>query len=300
MLADKLCSLLTQAVRDCIRPHENVALFLSGGLDSAVIQAIAGLDLLYCVTWPDQDNLTVAKLAAPGKTVVPVTFSRDEMVEVLPEVARLTDGKGTWSQVCQWFAAKAARKDGADVVLTGESADELFGGYARYIVLAGLDWIYDHPKLEAYQGLIEYQVGTKEEVLNRMFSRTSTLKVRRPPEGSLVHAMAREEEAQGLPPLLECETAMIEAHGLSARYPFADQRVASFAHDLPPKALVTETETKHILREAARMLGVHDHIVNEKTKKGLFVPQSWRPAGEKEWSRRWFEKLMAEAWEAAA
>ena len=68
-----------------------------------------------------------------------------------------------------------------------------------------------------------------------------------------------------------------------------------FAGQLPPDQLVTEQETKHCLREAARLLGVHERITDEKTKRGLFIPQSWRPEGEAKWSRGWFEELMSNA-----
>jgi hypothetical protein len=101
----------------------------------------------------------------------------------------------------------------------------------------------------------------------------------------------------GLPPLLELESAMIEAHGMKAIYPFSADIVHSFAAELTDSDMVNDTETKHILRDAARLLGVHSTITDEVTKKGLFIPQSWRPDGDAMWSRRWFEDLMRKAYD---
>jgi asparagine synthase (glutamine-hydrolysing) len=290
---------ITKAIKDCIHPGERVAVQLSGGLDSAIIQAVAKLPDLYCVTWPEQDNITMAKLAARGHEVRTVTFTREEMLEVLPEVAHLTNGEGTWSQVCQWFACKQIAADGCTAVLTGEGADELFGGYTRYRILYWLDRMAADPLLADYRGIITHTIGTREEVLNRMLARTSTNKAGINLSGGMVEAMATLDTLFGLPPLLEYGEAMAAAHGLQCRFPFMAQGVIDAAAQLPQGVRVIERESKVPLRQVARELGVARPIVNEKTKKGLFIPQDWRPEGEPQWSRGWFEKLMREAYGTA-
>ena len=96
---------------------------------------------------------------------------------------------------------------------------------------------------------------------------------------------------------LKNQTACIEANGLKVRYPFMDPRVIEVARQIRPEALVTPWENKSILRDVGRDVGVHEFILDERNKKGLFIPQIWRPDGEPEWSSKWFNEAMLEAWE---
>ena len=293
--------ILIDAVRSASDGDGPVALQLSGGLDSAVIQAIGRFDRLYCCTFPDDgvDNMAIAKLAAMGKEVTPVTFTREQLVAVLPEVKRLTDGKGTWSQVCQWFLCKKAAEDGAKIMITGEGADELFGGYARYKILHHIEKCFSDPKLEAYRGIVRHMVGDRRDVLVRILSRTMpTWRADHiAPEAvtNLVKDAAATEFQHCLPALLEYGASMAGAYGLACRFPYMDPSVVEYASKLEACQMVTDDQTKAALRRTAERLGVHPRIVHEKTKRGLFVPPSWAPAGAPKWSRGWFEKLMEAA-----
>jgi asparagine synthase (glutamine-hydrolysing) len=294
-------AILFSAVMDAAQGEGPVAVQLSGGLDSAIIQAIGKFDRLYCCTFPDDgvDNMPAAILAAQGKEVVPVTFTREDLISVLPAVKGLTCGKGTWSQVCQWFLCRRAAEDGAKIVLTGEGADELFGGYARYKILHHIEQAFSDPKLEEYQGIIKHLFGDRRAVLINMLSRNMPrwiveMAAPKNPTNLVKDAAAIEFDCC-LPALLDHGAAMAEAHGLSCRFPFMDPAVVEYANSLEPSDMVSDEHTKVALRRAAARLGVHQQIVNEKTKKGLFVPPSWAPLGSPKWSRGWFEQLMEAA-----
>jgi len=305
---DILLGLLESAVTERCDTQDKVSVQLSGGLDSAIIQAIVDCNRLYCVTFPEDgvDNLTEAALASPGKEVIPVTFTRDEMLEVLPEVAELTQGVGTWSQVCQWFVNRKIAEDGATMVLIGEGADELFYGYARYRVCYWLERMREDPHLEAYSGILEHMFGQHGDILIRMLSRTTELSqatsaVFRNLEahtGNLVTDIAAIEEKEELPTLLKFGQIMAETHGLRCEFPFMDERVVRYAHQLPYQCKIDTYMNKSILRNVGKRLGIHPSIVYERTKKGLFIPPSWRPENEPLWSRKWFERLMTEAYES--
>lgn len=298
---DLLQETIEAAVKRCISP--GTCLQISGGLDSAIIQAVAQLDSLYCATWPDEDNLTAARKAALGHLVVPVTFTYDEMVEVLPRIAKLTDGNGTWSQVCQWFLCKKAAEDGCKAVVTGEGADELFGGYARYRILYWLDRIYADPLLCNYRSIIDHQLGRRSELVPVMLSRTSSAyemskmgNTSTPETESLVSHMMKMEFKNSLPSLLKYGEAMARDHGLECRFPYMDTEIIRFTATLKDNEKVDEHFNKVILRQLAKRLGIDPDIITETTKKGLYIPQSWAPVGHKPWSRNWFIGLMEEAY----
>jgi asparagine synthase (glutamine-hydrolysing) len=299
---DRIQELLTDSINDCISSADGpVAVQLSGGLDSALIQAIAKVDRLYCVTFPDDgvDNYTTACLAACGAPVVPVTFTRDDMLDVLPEVAKATDGRGTWSQVCQYFMNKKIAEDGATTVLTGEGADELFWGYSRYRILHHMDDIWQDPKLEAYHGIADDVLSGRRYLLARMLSRNIEEEVAwdlteyLTGNYLLVEEAARIDFNAFLPDLLRFGAQMAEIHGLDCEFPFIEDRIVDFAQELLPVEKINDDESKAILRDLARRLGVADEIINEQTKKGLFVPPSWGPDGT--WGRGWFTDLMRKA-----
>lgn len=308
-LVDHLMMLLTASVARSIGDKRGVALQISGGLDSAVIQAIAGLDELYCCTWPEFDNMERAKLAAMNHPVREVTFTREEMIEVaLPEVAKLTQGRGTWSQCCQWFLARAMAADGIKIELNGEGSDELFWGYSRYRVLYWLQRMIDDPLLEEYSGVIRHMLEAPADrpigqtLAHRMLARTD-------PRGAgrlmgawqragdrMLDTVARVDGFDGLPTLTRFEEVIAVAHGLEHRWPFLAPEIVAFADTLRPTDKIDAGESKRILRQVARELGVHRDIITETTKRGLVVPPTWAPKGDRQWSRGWFEELMREAW----
>jgi asparagine synthetase B (glutamine-hydrolysing) len=291
---------LTGAVKGAVGDGAGVTLQLSGGLDSAVVQAIARLPVVYCCTWPEMDNLEAASKVACRAQVRPVTFRRDEMLSVaLPEVARITRGRGTWTQCCQWFMARAMAADGFRIVMNGEGSDELFGGYARYRFLWWIEQALQDPHLAEYQGFARDLGIDRLTVCNRMLARYGSA-VTEVESERMTQRMGAHDEGRPLHELIEFEHDVAAAHGVEHRWPYMHDEVVRFAHSLTEEDKITARESKHILRELARGLGVHPDCTDEVTKRGLVVPPSWAPAGSRKWSRDWFTAEMDAAWQRIA
>jgi asparagine synthase (glutamine-hydrolysing) len=297
---NKLRALLEVAVRGAVGDGDGVTLQLSGGLDSAVVQSIARLPVVYCCTWPELDNLGPALKVACGAEVRTVTFSRDEMLsEALPEVARITRGKGTWTQCCQWFMARAMKADGFRVVMNGEGSDEMFGGYARYRFLYWIEKALNDPHLVEYQGFAR-ELGLDRTVLiNKMLARygSGVTNFSGVGGGSMSDFVGYHDGMKPLHDLIQFEHDVAEAHGVEHRWPFMHADVVEFARTLTEEDKITARESKHILRDVARSLGVHSDCVDEQTKRGLVVPPTWNDQpGSKKWDRGWFTAAMDAAW----
>lgn len=302
---DKLHALLMDASRIRHVAEVPVAVQLSGGLDSAIIQAVCQSEQLYCVTFPEVDNLSKAQLVARGYPVTPITFTRDELVDAIPEVVRHMDTPASWTSVCQWFMNQQVAADGNVVVLSGEGADELLGGYSRYRILYWVERMLNDARLSSYGPLIERTVGSREDVMGHMLDRGHDPQTRAHAmdlveqhggTGDLVERMARTDFYTTMQVLLRMADRMAAAFSLENRSPFFDYRVMEFAARLPSRYKVTGFESKAILRRIAERLGVDERVVNEKTKKGLYVPSNWGDGGLV-WDRKWFARLMNDAWE---
>lgn len=308
-LVDVITPLIVDSIKIRHEAEVPVAIQLSGGLDSAIIQAVVRSDRLYCVDFAEEgiNNLSAAKLASQGRAVVPVTFTQSEMVAALSLIARHLDFPATWSACCQWFMNKRIAADRNVVVLSGEGADELFGGYARYRVLRALRLLCGSDiHLAGYEELAGRAAGAWDEVIARMLNRggeesfvdaLSFVRERFPRKPALPEtAMARVDFYSTMQILLRMADRMTSAFSLEGRAPFLDYRLMELSTQIPEEFKVG-SESKVVLRRVAARLGVHPSIVNESAKKGLAIPKSWSPDGT--WDRGWFKEEMFAAWKAA-
>ena len=114
--------------------------FLSSGVDSATLCALAaeispGL-LTFTVGFERHGYSEIEDAAATAEALgvksIPYVISPDEFLARLPQIVwHLDDPMADAAAVPLWFAAREARKH-VKVVLSGEGADELFGGYGVY------------------------------------------------------------------------------------------------------------------------------------------------------------------------
>lgn len=302
---------LAESVADAIRLRAKaevpVSVQLSGGLDSAIIQVVARSDRAYTVALDGMDDY-FARIANRGDATAPIRFALSDLLGALPKIAYHLDTPATWTAVCQWFMNQRIREDGAIIVLSGEGADELFGGYTRYRILWHLERMRTgDPSLGPYLPLVEHMTGARDEILARMLNRggpstmdTSRALVDRFARGDdLVTRMQRVEFYTTMQVLLRMADRMSAAFGMENRSPFLDYRVMEFAASVPVEQRVDANWTKAILRRVAERLGVPGSIVNEKTKRGLSIPWSkWNGAtgSRGAWDRSTFATLMRETW----
>lgn len=132
---------LKHAVHQQLIADVPVGVLLSGGIDSAVIAAMAreATDDLtsYTVGFGDQHSEceitdaaeTARQLKIPHQHV---TVTPQELLDSLPDiVASVEEPLGTTSIMPMWHLTQKAKED-VTVVLTGQGNDEPWGGYRRY------------------------------------------------------------------------------------------------------------------------------------------------------------------------
>ncbi len=117
-----------------------VGAFLSGGLDSSLIAAIAKRELgrlhTFSVGVEGSRDLAAARVVADhiGSDHHEYVFTRQEVLEALPQIVfhlESFDQDLVRSAIPCYFTSRLASQY-VKVILTGEGADELFAGYAYY------------------------------------------------------------------------------------------------------------------------------------------------------------------------
>jgi asparagine synthase (glutamine-hydrolysing) len=121
-------------------PDITVGAFLSGGIDSTAIAALAkehNPNLIAFTTGFEREGYSEVDVAAESAAAIGVkhiirTVTADEMMDALPLIVwYLDDPVADPALVPLWFIAREARKH-VKAVLSGEGSDELFGGYTIY------------------------------------------------------------------------------------------------------------------------------------------------------------------------
>jgi asparagine synthase (glutamine-hydrolysing) len=140
--AKRLQALLEESIRNRTHDVKKVAVAFSGGLDSSIVAYLASklgvkVNLLH-VSMENQGEIEEAIEASNGLNLpLQVHLFKDSDVEkILPAAVALIEEpdpiKASIGLPFYWAAEKAAEA-GFRVMLAGQGADELFGGYQRYV-----------------------------------------------------------------------------------------------------------------------------------------------------------------------
>ncbi len=317
--------LFEDAVRLRLRSDVPVGITLSGGLDStAILHASShgqpdghGGILAFTSTYktasgesgPSESEW--AWLAAKPYTRVDVVEvdAGSDWLPILRRVAWHMDSPGYSPAVFPlWKIMSAARQRKVPVLLEGQGADELLGGYTQYAALAFLNdlrttltGIGDKDIAQLLRDLRGYRstFGTAPFLLwlgrmlfpplnymNRaLFGAGGTLRkdftqsvqtdLKRsddPLQGSAMDRRLLNDFSRDiLPGLLHYGDAVSMAHSIESRLPFMDYRLVEFGFRLPLSRKVGEGETKRILRGYLRNAGQHE-IASRKKKVGYLTP----------------------------
>jgi asparagine synthase (glutamine-hydrolysing) len=119
-----------------LRSDEGVTA-LSGGVDSTLVAHIAGRECV-AVGLEGSHDLRQAHFAAGilNLTCTLLEISRSEIAEALPVVIHTIPKKdpvNTSIALTQYFITRWAGEHGYRRIITGQAADEIFGGYSRYL-----------------------------------------------------------------------------------------------------------------------------------------------------------------------
>lgn len=122
---------------------DNGVVGMSGGIDSTLIAYLARLEAVVVGTTNSHDlkraSFVAKRLGIPCHNVTiteeDVEIALPEVLSVIPKVTPIDAGIAT----TLYFVAQWASEQGYKRIISGQGADELFGGYAKYLQCKTLD-----------------------------------------------------------------------------------------------------------------------------------------------------------------
>lgn len=163
---EQLREVLTRATERQLVADVPTGTFLSGGLDSSLLTVIAARQTapLRCFTTccPSADNHLdqaaadlphARRLAKEHQLRLHEIQMTSDVASLLPKlVHHLDEPIADPAVIACYLISKLARDNGTKVLLSGQGADELFGGYPRYRAMQATAWL-EHVPLNVRQGL---------------------------------------------------------------------------------------------------------------------------------------------------
>ncbi|MBR3942621.1 MAG: asparagine synthase (glutamine-hydrolyzing) [Clostridia bacterium] len=287
---DTVRYLLCDSIRRQTVADVPLCTFLSGGLDSSMITAIvAGNQAEPLCTYsfdyegndkyfkpsdfqPDADTPYIQIMAESfGTEHTVLTQNSESLVKNLYRAVHFKDLPGMADVDSSLLGFLAQVKNKHTVALSGECADEIFGGYPWFFREEMLNcntfpWCPDvkarakmlSPQLKNVD-VLGYVQAQYERFLSDMpaFPYTNPLDVRRR-EISYLNIY------WFMTTLLTRKDRMSMASGLEVRVPFCDHRLVQYVWNIPWDMQAKNGERKHILREAAR--GILPESVRSRKK----------------------------------
>lgn len=304
---------IDKAMKDSVKHHEiadvEVGSFLSSGIDSSYLVSVAKPDKTFTVGYdnPKYDEISYAKDLAKklGIENKSKKITKKEYMKAFPNIMyHMDEPLADPSAIALYFVAQIASKD-VKVVMSGEGADELFGGYNTYKEEIDQSWYMKIPYpirhfASNIAGLFPevrgfnfvYRRGRKLEDYNiglgRVFRDEEAMKIVKNKNqihtkdivapfykefnenSNLVKRQVIDFYFWLVRDFLHAVDRNTMMFGLEARTPFLDKEVYEVARQLPVYAKINKETTKPALREAAKKV-----IPNESYKKkklGFPVP----------------------------
>ncbi|MFC8620029.1 asparagine synthase (glutamine-hydrolyzing) [Micromonospora purpureochromogenes] len=322
---------LRESVRMHMRSDVPVGSFLSSGIDSTAVVALARefnpniLTFTVGYDVPGYSEIDVAQESARhlDVTTIPTKIGPQDMIDALPKIVwHLDDPVADPALVPLYFVAKKAAEH-VTVVLSGEGADEFFGGYTIYREPLSLGAVNGLPD-GVQKGLRAVSKAIPQGVKGKSFLERGTTPIEQRYYGNA--RMFTEEEKQHLlrrydpsvrytdvtaPIYAECTELddvtkmqyvdlytwlrgdilvkadrISMAHSLEVRVPFLDRAVFDVAAGIPVdlKLPPRSDATKYAMRQALQGV-VPPAIVNRK-KLGFPTPtRVWLRGEMYEWAR---------------
>ncbi len=275
-IIDQLDVLTKDAVSLWTTADVEVASLLSGGVDSSLLTSLASKPIphlrtitAYMRNEPSFDEREYAKLVSSriaGESLeIPIT--EIYILENLERLAKHFDDPihdpnyFTLMAICEGIRKQSDLK----VLLCGEGADELFGGYARHRTIAEeyetnkdpdiLCYALNRvaiPRLHLFSDDVSINSSYRYKLQEQLKSKDAINNVLELDQQMFLNSYLHRQDRVGM------------MFGLEIRTPFLEHELAQFVNRLPARLKINNIVHKYILRKVAERYVPHEIIWNPK------------------------------------
>jgi len=313
-VSERFYDLLSDSVRFRLRSDVKVGSCLSGGLDSSSIVSIVNEQLRLVQAHDRQETVTSCfddkkfdereyadeVVRATGAVNHKVFPSFDALFGELEDMVWHQDEPFLSTSIyAQWNVFRTAGENEITVMLDGQGADEMLGGYPTFFAPNLLSMLRrgqfgrfltefngirrNTPYSAAWIGkqLLKNGIGKqRSDALRECIHPGGAILGARYPGGArpkLTYSDFKEMSyaqltATNLPMLLHYEDRNSMAFSIESRVPFLDYRLVEFVFQLQEKHLISEGRTKYVLREAMRNR-IPDKVLGRRDKMGFVTAE---------------------------
>jgi asparagine synthase (glutamine-hydrolysing) len=295
--AEELDRLFCQAVERQLVSDVPVGAYLSGGMDSGSITAVAASSLPHLSTFTGGFDLTTASgielgwderqkaeamSYAFGTEQYETVLKAGDMERCLTALTWHLEDPRVGQSYPNYYIARLASKF-VKVVLSGSGGDELFAGYPWRYYRAVVNDDFDHYVEKYYRfwhrlipnSVMEefFQPGVRNDVkdIRTIDIFRSVLPEREPPRSpeEYVNYSLHLEAKTFLHGLLVVEDKLSMAHSLETRVPFLDNDLVDFAQRLPMRLKLRDLE--HVVRLDENEPGLKTQKYFQQTRDGKLL-----------------------------
>jgi len=283
---DELDARLREAVRLRLNADVPVGFYLSGGLDSSLIAALIhhlspghprhSFSIGFSHAGIDERAYQRIMAEAIGSLHHETLFDHSDLERYLPVMVRHAETPLRESyNSCSLMLSALVRECGIKVILTGEGADELFGGYVGYRLdrqrtPASQDidaWMEQEARLRLWGDadcFYEREYVAHADTRSALYSSEvlagfSTFDCTG--QAPVDHGQLAGRDVFHQRSYLDCKLRMADhlladhgdrvsyAHSVEARYPFLDLELFKLVRTIPPGQMLHGLEEKHLLKQ---------------------------------------------------
>ena len=305
---------IKEKLKDSVKAHKisdvEVGSFLSSGVDSSYIAATSDVDKTFTVGFDNKKYSEISYAEDLSKKIktknINKTITKEEYFKNLPNILYYMDEPlADPSAIALYFVTKIASEN-VKVSLSGEGADEIFGGYNIYQEPLTASWYYKIPYIVRYivgalAGLlpkkrgINFLVRRGKKLENRfvgnafIFNKHEIKKIMKnkpKTKGFTELTKPYYEKVKDKDDITKMQyidfnfwligdillkaDKMSMANSLEVRVPFLDRPLIDYASSLPVEFKTDKYTTKKIFRDIASE--VLEDKVSSKKKLGFPVP----------------------------
>ncbi|WP_195930881.1 asparagine synthase (glutamine-hydrolyzing) [Clostridium sp. 1001270J_160509_D11] len=288
----KVREMLVEIIENQLVSDVPVCTFLSGGLDSSVISSVAfdkfkkdGLGVLntFSIDYKDNEKYFKKNLYEPnsdpeyvkrmveflGSNHHNIVLNNIYLAHALDDATKAADLPGMADVDSSLYLFSKEVRKYATVALSGECADEVFGGYPWFTRE------YDSIEIFPWANSIEYRKNILKPSLKdlpieeyvKQTCRDSINKIDKLPKESHDDRIIRELTYLNIKyqmlTLINRKDRMTMSNSLEGRVPYADKRLVQYAFNFPKDIKLLHGREKGLLREAVRGI-VPDEIIDRK------------------------------------